>query len=67
MLVKAGCSQQAVGMVISDVAKGAGSVVNGWMSCQTAQHCLMEGGVAVQVQLGHELSQVDSMLFCNLR
>jgi hypothetical protein len=66
MLVKAGCSQQAIGLIISDVAKGAGLAVNGQMSCRTVQRCLIEGGVAAHVQLGHELSHVDSRSFCDI-
>ena len=58
-LVAAGCSQQYVGNVIHAVCKNAGVAVQGSMSRRTVSRAILEGGIAAQIQIGHELAQAE--------
>jgi len=58
-LVAAGCSQQYVGNVIHAVCKNAGVAVQGSMSRRTVSRAILEGGIAAQIQVGHELAQAE--------
>jgi hypothetical protein len=57
MLVAAGCSKEYVGSVIQMICKKAGVTVQGKMSRRTVSRAILEGGVAAEIQLGHELTQ----------
>jgi hypothetical protein len=59
MLVAAGCSRVYVGEVIKKVCKSAGVTVHGNMSRRTVSRAILEGGIAAQIQIGHELAQAD--------
>ena len=41
------------------VCKSAGVTMNGNMSSHTILRAILEGGIAAQVQIGHELAQAD--------
>ena len=56
-LVTAGCSKEYVGSVIQMICKKAGVTVQGKMSRRTVSRAILEGGIAAQIQLGHELTQ----------
>ena len=56
MLVAAGCSKEYVGSVIQMICKKAGVTVQGKMSRCTVSRAILEGGIAAQIQLGHELT-----------
>lgn len=55
-LSRAGCSQRAIGDLLQGMGKAAGMVVKGKMSARTVERATIEGGVAVDIQLAHELS-----------
>ena len=57
MLVAAGCSKEYVGSVIQMICKKAGVTVQGKMSRRTVSRAILEGGIAAQIQIGHELTQ----------
>jgi hypothetical protein len=57
MLVAAGCSKEYVGSVIQMICKKAGVTVQGKMSRRTVSRAILEGGIAAEIQLGHELTQ----------
>jgi hypothetical protein len=59
MLVKAGCSQGQVGAVIKYVGKQAGLEVQGKLSRRTVQRALIEGGVALRLQICYEMADAD--------
>ena len=59
-LVAAGCSREYVGRVIKAVCKNAGVTVQGSMSRRTVSRAVLEGGIAAQIQIGHELAQVEA-------
>jgi hypothetical protein len=56
-LVAAGCSQDYVGRVIQTVCGAAGVTVKDHMSRRTVARSILEGQVAAQIQIGHELAQ----------
>lgn len=58
-LVAAGCSQTHVGDMIQEVCKNAGITTVGKMSHRTVSRAVLEGLVAAQIQLGHELAQSE--------
>jgi hypothetical protein len=58
-LVAAGCAHERVGHVIQTVCKNAGIDVVGNMSRRTVSRTILEGLVAAQVQLGHELTKAE--------
>ena len=58
-LVAAGCSREYVGKVIKAVCKNAGVTVHGSMSRRTVSRAILEGGIAAQIQIGHEIAQAD--------
>ncbi|KAJ7598605.1 hypothetical protein C8J56DRAFT_1092199 [Mycena floridula] len=60
-LVKAGCSQAAVGSVIQKFASSAGFSVKRHLSRRTVQRILMEGGIASKIQVAHEI--LDAQTF----
>jgi hypothetical protein len=64
-LVAAGCSQQYVGNVIHTVCKNAGIAVQGSMSRHTVSRAILEGGIAAQIQIGHELAQAEGKRLIN--
>lgn len=57
VLVAAGCSKEYVGSVIQMICKKAGVTVQGKMSRRTVSRAILEGGIAAEIQLGHELTQ----------
>jgi hypothetical protein len=59
-LVKAGCSQEHVGQVITAVFKTAGISVKGDVSRRTISRVIMEGYFAAQIQLGYEMKHAES-------
>ena len=61
-LVAAGCSQERVGTVIQEVCKNAGIATVGKMSQRTVSRAVLEGLVAAQVQLGHEMTEAEGEL-----
>lgn len=54
-LVDTGCSQDAVGRTIKCICKYANISVKGVMSHRTVQRAILEGGIASDIQLAHEL------------
>ncbi|KAI0063127.1 hypothetical protein BV25DRAFT_1802759 [Artomyces pyxidatus] len=57
ILVKSGCSQAHVGAVIQRVARMAGKdLVSRAMSRRTVGRAIKEGGIASNIQLGHEIA-----------
>jgi hypothetical protein len=64
-LVAAKCSQEYVGSVILAVCRAAGVAVQGKMSRCTVSRAILEGGVAAQIQAGHELAQAKCELCSN--
>ena len=63
LLVKAGCSQNLVGEVISAVLKSAGITGVGSISHTSVSQILHEGYFAAQIQLGYEMKNAESMTF----
>ena len=63
LLVKAGCSQNYIGQVISTVLKSAGMTTVDSISSPTISRILREGYFAAQIQLGHEMKNAESMTF----
>jgi hypothetical protein len=62
-LVNAGCSQQYVGKVIENVCRTAGIAVHGkMMSRRTVSRAIREGGIAAQIQIGHEMAQANGKI-----
>jgi len=62
LLVKAGCSRNYVGKVISAVLKSAGITTIGNISRRTVSRVIIEGYFAAQIQLGHEMKNAESMV-----
>jgi len=60
-LVEAGCSRDYVGEVIERVFNTAGISVKGTMSGRTVTRCIIEGGIAAQIQLGYEMALAPSL------
>ena len=60
-LVEAGCSRDYVGEVIERVFNTAGISVKGTMSGRTVTRCIIEGGIAAQIQLGYEMAVAPSL------
>ncbi|KAK0245302.1 hypothetical protein EDD85DRAFT_783246 [Armillaria nabsnona] len=56
VLVKSGCSQESVGRVIHEIGESAGLTVIGEMDRRTVERTIIEGGIASQIQLGHEMA-----------
>jgi hypothetical protein len=63
LLVKAGCSRNLVGEVISAVLKSAGITGVGNISRTSVSRILREGYFAAQIQLGYEMKNAESMTF----
>jgi hypothetical protein len=63
LLVKAGCSQNLIGEVISAVLKSAGITAVGSISRPSISRILREGYFAAQIQLGYEMKNAESMTF----
>ena len=63
LLVKAGCSRNYIGQVISTVLKSAGMTTVDSISSPTISRILREGYFAAQIQLGHEMKNAESMTF----
>jgi hypothetical protein len=62
ILVNAGCSQDVVGDTIVAVLAGVGlSVTSPPMSRRTVGRAILEGGIMSDIQIGHELSKIDSL------
>lgn len=59
-LVKAGCGQEHVSAVIKEVSAGIGITVTGSISRRTVGRSILEGGIAAELQLAHEIKQTDS-------
>ena len=57
LLVKAGCSWNYIGQVISSILKSAGITTIGTISHPSISQILCEGYFAVQIQLGHEMKK----------
>ncbi|KAJ2970264.1 hypothetical protein NUW54_g12767 [Trametes sanguinea] len=55
-LVRAGCAQDRVGMVIQLVAGALGVAVKAKMSTHTVRRAVIEGGIASDIQVGFELA-----------
>jgi hypothetical protein len=45
--------------VIHAVCKNAGVAVQGSMSRHTVSRAILKGGIAAQIQIGHELAQAE--------
>ena len=63
LLVKAGCSRNYIGKVISTVLESAGIKTVGDISNPSITRILREGFFAAQIQLGHEMKDAESMTF----
>ena len=63
LLVKAYCSQNYIGQVISTVLKSAGITTVDTISSSSISQILHEGYFAAQIQLGHEIKNAVSMTF----
>jgi len=63
LLVKAGCSWNLIGEVISPVLKSAGITGVGSISHTSVSWILREGYFAAQIQLGYEMKNAESMTF----
>ena len=63
LLVKAGCSRNLIGEVISAVLKSAGITAVGSISRTSISQILCEGYFAAQIQLGYEMKNAESMTF----
>ena len=59
-LVKAGCGQAHVSTVIKQISAGIGVTVTGNISRRTVGRSILEGGIAAELQLAHEIKQTDS-------
>ncbi|KAM5530155.1 hypothetical protein V8D89_016178 [Ganoderma adspersum] len=59
-LILSGCSQKKVGLVIAMVGNTLGVTVKEKMSAHLVQRCVVEGGVASDIQIGYEMSQARS-------
>lgn len=59
VLTHAGCSRQYVSKVIKIVCETAGIEVKGDMSRRTVGRVILEGGMASEVQLGHEIMATE--------
>jgi hypothetical protein len=58
LLISVGCSQELVGSVVEEILTTAGvSVVGPTMSGRTVAQSVLEGGVMVDIQIGHEISK----------
>jgi hypothetical protein len=61
LLVKAGCSRNLIGQVISTVLKSAGITAVGNISRTSISRILREGYFAAQIQLGYEMKNAESI------
>ncbi len=59
-LVLAGCTQKSVGEIIVLVGAALGIKVDRKMSRRTVHRCITEGGIASQIQVGHEIRNTES-------
>lgn len=59
-LILSGCSQKKVGHVIKMVGNTLGVTVKEKMSAHLVRRCVVEGGVASDIQIGYEMSQARS-------
>jgi len=60
-LTTAGCSKEFVGAVIEAVCKAAGVTVDAVISRRTVGRAILEGGIAAELQIGHEIAQATSL------
>jgi hypothetical protein len=58
-LVVTGCSRRYFAKVTKAVCKNASVTVNDSMSRCTISRAVLEGGIAAQIQIGHEFTQAD--------
>lgn len=62
-MVNGGCSQAYVGKIIQSICRTAGIAVHGKiMSRRTVGRAIREGGIAAQIQIGHEIAQADGKI-----
>jgi len=62
ILVNAGCSQDLVGNAMVAILAAVGLTIKGpSMSKRTVARSILEGGIMADIQLGHEISKVDSL------
>ncbi|KIJ10714.1 hypothetical protein PAXINDRAFT_85617 [Paxillus involutus ATCC 200175] len=62
-LVLAGCARKEVGPIIRSIAATFGVCVPKCMSGQTVGRIMLEGGLASQIQIAHEMVMSDSITF----
>jgi hypothetical protein len=61
LLVQAGCSQDYVGEVIQKICHQVGVEVTGKMSRRSVSQSILEGGVAAELQLVHEITNATDL------
>ena len=61
LLVQAGCSQDYVGEVIQKICHQVGVEVTGKMSWRSVSQSILEGGVAAELQLVHEITNATDL------
>jgi hypothetical protein len=57
-LVKVGVPMEQVGSAVKAVAQGFGVNVKGCISVHSIGHIMLEGGIAAQLQIVHEIEHV---------
>ncbi|KDQ57065.1 hypothetical protein JAAARDRAFT_131143 [Jaapia argillacea MUCL 33604] len=62
-LVNSGCSQRKVGKVLKLVGKAMGMSIDREISRRTVGRIILEGGIAAEMQIGYEVSQVKGLAF----
>ncbi|THU89149.1 hypothetical protein K435DRAFT_802981 [Dendrothele bispora CBS 962.96] len=60
-MVETGCSRKKVGLLIHRIARTFGIEIGGTMSGRTVGWVILEGGVAVKMQIGYELLQMKAI------
>ena len=59
-MTAAGCSKEYVGAMIEVICEAAGVTVDAVMSSCTVGRAILEGGIASELQIGHEIAQAKS-------
>lgn len=63
MLVESGCSRDKLGRTTFAIARLFGVTIKHTISRRTIGRCILEGGVAAELQIGHEIAHSQGSVF----
>ena len=63
-LVRAGCAQDKVGLVLQTVSRALGMPISERMSAHTVRRAVLEAGIASDIQVGHSIRRAKGKYDC---